>query len=133
MLFRSLTAELASLSDGSLSRPAAMRRCRLCTLAGLCIGLLPLALLGCYVIYHNEPNLAASLTVRAEADAAKMLNDAGLPWVTVRIDDQIGHVSGRATDAATAKAAFAKASEVLEPMTGFPAMMVDLQNDIKIP
>ena len=129
----SLASELASLSDGSLNRPAAIRRCRLCTLASLLIGLMPLALIGWYAIYHPEPNIAASLTVRAETDAARMLNDAGLPWVTLHIDDQIGHVTGRAADAASAKAAYAKASQVLEPMTGFPAMMADLQNDIKVP
>lgn len=128
-----LAADLASASDGSHDDALSYRRCRSCAALGLLLGLVPLALLGWYALYQKSPRWAPVIAAHTEADAARWLTTAGMPWAKLRIDNHVGHVTGSAPDVFTRTAAFDKAKSVLAPMVGMPGVVAYLQNDISAP
>ncbi len=119
--------ELASITNYGI---AADSRCRTCTAVSLILGLVPLALLGWATIDRPAPDLAATLTERAENDARARLADAGLTALTFKIDDGVGIVRGQAPAGTTPAAAFEKSQTVLAPMVGMPGIVARLENAI---
>ncbi len=111
------------------------RRCALCAALGLLLGLIPLALLGWYAFYKSNPPVAKAMSAKAQADADRMLKEAGLPSLKFTIDERphhehIGHVSGAVGDYAAKSKAFDKAKSILAPIVGMPGIVAVLQNDI---
>jgi len=107
------------------------RRCALCALFGLLLGLVPLGLLGWYAIHRAD--LPARVAVDAERDAAQRLASAGLAALSFKIgdgDDYVGHITGTAPDGAARSALFEKAAKALAPLTGIPGVVAVLRNDI---
>lgn len=128
-----VAAYFARAADGSIGETDARKRCWKCAALGLLLGLLPLGLLGWYAIHRDTPKLAPAITAKAENDAQRLLADAGLPDVKLRIDNHVGHVTGTATDATARTAAFDKAKVALAPMVGLPGVVAYLDNDITTP
>lgn len=106
------------------------RRCAICVAVWLLLGLVPLALLGWHLLHNASPSLARRVADGAEADGAKMLAEAGLPNLALKVDGHTGHVTGTVADAAARASAFAKAKDVLAPLAGVPGVVAVLQNDI---
>ena len=129
-----LAASVAHLfGSGALSDREEQRRCALCSLLWLLVGLIPLGLLG-WQAYHrgNEP-VAQSVAAKAEGDAARMLERAGLGALKFRIggkDGEIGHVMGTVENSEAKVKAFEAAKTALHPLVGVPGVVAILQNDI---
>jgi outer membrane protein OmpA-like peptidoglycan-associated protein len=127
-----LTAlEHASRGEG-LDERGLRRRCRMCGLGALLLGLLPLALLGWHMMYRTTPMLPASIAAKAEIDGTRTLADAGLAASKLTIDNHIGHVTGTAPDETARNGMFDTAKKVLAPMVGLPGVVAVLQNDIAV-
>ena len=109
----------------------ARRRCWLCNILGLLLGLLPLAFLGWS--YFHKGTLPSAIVAKAEVDAAERLKNAGLKDVKFKITDHTGHVMGAAPDAAAKAKAFEMAKLALAPYVGIPGVVGALQNDIEAP
>jgi hypothetical protein len=119
--------ELAAITNYGA---AADGRCRTCTAVSLILGLVPLAFLGWAAIDRSVPDLVASIEARAESDARTRLADAGLAALTLKIDDGVGIVMGKAPAGTTTAEAFEKSQVVLRPMVGMPGIVAHLENAI---
>ena len=103
----------------------ARRRCWLCNILGLLLGLLPLLFLG-WTLFHKNP-LPSTILAKVETDAAERLKIAGLKDVKFKITDHTGHVIGTAPDAAARDKAFDTAKLALAPYVGIPGVIGALQ------
>lgn len=117
-------------APGTLGMREEQRRCTLCAVLWLALGLVPLALLGWQMFHNSSPSLAGRIAANAEADAARKLAGAGHPELAFKVHGYTGHVTGSVADAPAKDAAFAKAKEVLAPFVGVPGVVAVLENDI---
>ena len=122
-------------NPGQNSDKGDRRRCAWCAAFGLLLGLLPLALLGWYAFHKSNPPIVKAITAKAEADAARMLKEGGLPSLKFAIDERphhehIGHVSGSVANYAAKVDAYTRAKSILAPMVGMPGVVAVLQDDI---
>ncbi len=120
---------------GQSSDTGDRRRCALCASVGLLLGLIPLALLGWHAFHKSNPPIAKVVSAKAEADADRMLKEAGLASLKFSIDARpdhghIGHVSGSVVDYAAKIRAFDQARTILSPIVGMPGIVAVLQNNI---
>ncbi|MEQ1717114.1 MAG: hypothetical protein ABL907_14190, partial [Hyphomicrobium sp.] len=106
------------------------RRCAVCAVLWLLIGLLPLGLLGWYTIHRSAPPLSERITAKAEADAVNLLAAAGLPALQLKVDGHTGHITGTVADGATKTKYFETAKTALAPLIGVPGVVAVLQNDL---
>ena len=122
-------------NPGQNSDKGDRRRCAWCAALGLLLGLVPLALLGWYAFHRSNPPIVKAITAKAEADAAGMLKEGGLPSLKFSIDarphhEHIGHVSGSVANYAAKVDAYTRAKSILAPMVGMPGVVAVLQDDI---
>ena len=122
-------------NPGQNSDKGDRRRCAWCAALGLLLGLVPLALLGWYAFHKSNPPIVKAITAKAEADAARMLKEGGLPSLKFAIDERphhehIGHVSGSVANYAAKIDAYTRAKSILAPMVGMPGVVAVLQDDI---
>jgi outer membrane protein OmpA-like peptidoglycan-associated protein len=101
-------------------------RCWPCLLGGLALAALPLLAFGAIKI--TDPGLAGSITGQTEAEAGKSLAEAGHPWASLKVEDDVGRIVGTAPSAAAGVAAFAAAQKLLAPAIGIPGVMASLEN-----
>lgn len=113
-----------------LSGAGSRSRCWACAFAMIMIGLLPVALGGWLLAEYSGGQWPHALRHQAEAEGNKLLIAAGLPSVTLKIDDHIGRVTGTAATSEMQKQAFAKAEAALSALVGAPGVVAYLQNDI---
>ncbi|HMN39067.1 MAG TPA: hypothetical protein PKD49_15335, partial [Hyphomicrobium sp.] len=106
------------------------RRCALCALFWLLLGLIPLGLLGWQTLHAGGAPLAVRLASNAEADATHLLSLAGLNGVALRVDGHTGRVVGTVPDIAAKARTFEEAKAALAPMVGLPGIVAVLQNDL---
>ncbi|MGE0382239.1 MAG: hypothetical protein AB7O90_15470, partial [Hyphomicrobium sp.] len=106
------------------------RRCALCALMWLALGLIPLGLLGWQSLHLGSAPFADRLRSSAEGDATRLLTFAGLDGVKLRVEDHTGHVTGTVADAETKEKTFQKTKAVLAPLVGLPGIVAVLQNDL---
>lgn len=114
----------------NLSGAGSRGRCWACAFAIIMIGILPVALGGWLLAEHSGGQWPQAIRHQAEAEGNKLLLAAGLPSVTLKIDDHIGRVTGTAATSEIQKQTFAKARVALNAMVGAPGVVAYLQNDI---
>lgn len=112
------------------SRLTDERRCWPCVIAGLLAAALPLFLAAVWASHDGK--WIERIRDGAERTAATQLGKAGYDWATLKIDDAAGRIVGQAPNDSDRSAAFTKAQELLQPMTGLPGVFSVLINDIKV-
>ncbi len=122
-------------NPGQPSEEGDRRRCAWCAVLGLLLGLVPLALLGWHAFHKSNPPIAKAIAAKAEADAARMLKEGGLPSLKFAIDERphhehIGHVSGSVANYAAKIDAYSRAKTILDPIVGMPGVVAVLHDDI---
>ena len=122
-------------NPGQSSEKGDRRRCAWCAVLGLLLGLVPLALLGWHAFHKSNPPFAKVIAAKAEADAARMLKEGGLPSLKFAIDERphhehIGHVSGSVANYAAKIDAYSRAKTILDPIVGMPGVVAVLHDDI---
>ncbi len=122
-------------NPGQSSEKGDRRRCAWCAVLGLLLGLVPLALLGWFAFHKSNPPITKVISAKAEADAARMLKEGGLPSLKFAIDERphhehIGHVSGTVANYAAKIDVYSRAKTILAPIVGMPGVVAVLHDNI---
>lgn len=106
-------------------------RCWPCLLTGLAAGLIPLFLLGSWIV--GAEKATERISVATEATANSALQKAGFTWAKFRIDNHIGHIEGQAPNSSIREAAYRAVEIAINPAIGLPGIVYTLENNMTTP
>lgn len=129
--WRGEAAEQAALISAEAFRTASANAkpeyCLRCAIGWSALGLFLFSLVGWTLI--DTTGLRADLIAQTEMRGRQVLQKGGYTWASFKVENDRGVIEGLAPDDSQKSAAYDTVREALDPVVGFPGVLVQIKND----